>query len=77
MVTRGYMSDGIMEYGIESVRICEHCQCLMNEGWLVDDMRTFCSDECLERDMPQLDIQELKAHANEEGCSAYWTEWED
>lgn len=48
----------------------------MDEGWLVDDIRTFCSDGCLQAEFPNADLDVLKAEAGEEGCWAYWTKWE-
>ena len=37
----GCLDDIIAEHGLDNVRVCEHCHRLMDEGWLVDDVRTF------------------------------------
>ena len=76
LVTLGHLDEILSEYEVEDVRICEHCHRLMAEGWLVDDMLTFCSDKCLKAGMPDADLADLKAHACEDGSSVYWTRWE-
>lgn len=73
---RQAIEDVICEYGIETVRICNHCNRLMNEGWMYHDFKTYCSDGCMLRDNPDEDIMELYRHACEEDCVAYWTKWE-
>lgn len=73
----GLLEDIISEYEIEDVRICEHCHHLMNEGWLVDDIRTFCSDKCLQSAFPDIAVSGLRSHPQDENCRAYWTRWED
>lgn len=71
------LNDIIEKNEIDNVRICEHCHHLMDEGWLVDDIHTFCSDECLLCAFPNICIDELKAHSLDDRCLAYWTKWED
>lgn len=77
LVMLGHLDDIIGEHEIGNVRICEHCHHLMDEGWLVDDIRTFCSNECLQNEYPNINISELKAHALDVKCWAYWTKWEE
>lgn len=74
--TLGRLEDMISESELDNVRVCEHCHHLMDEGWLVDDIRTFCSDECLRSAYPKIDMDELQAHALDSDCRAYWTRWE-
>ena len=66
----GHLDDIIGEYGLGNVRVCEHCHHPMDEGWLVDDIRTFCSDECLLHACPDIDISAADS-------PAYWTKWEE
>lgn len=73
----GLLEDFITECELDNVRICEHCHHLMDEGWLVDDCRTFCSDECLRSAYPNIDISELQAQPPDSDCWAYWTRWEE
>lgn len=73
---QGALEDVICEYGIETVRECTHCHELMNEGWIFHDYETFCSDECLMCEHPDVDIKYLKEHASDEDSVAYWTAWE-
>lgn len=72
----GLLEDIIVECELENVRVCEHCHHLMDEGWLVDDAQAFCSDECLKKAYPSIDISNLRSHAVDEDCQAYWTKWE-
>ena len=62
----GHMEEIILEYEVEDVRLCEHCHRLMDEGWLVGGMQTFCSDDCLKSSFPDVDVEELKAEAGKE-----------
>lgn len=77
LIMLGHLDDIISEYEIDNVRVCEHCHHLMIEGWLVDDIRTFCSDECLLYESPNICISELNAHSLDADCLAYWTKWEE
>lgn len=72
----GCLDDIIAEHGLDNVRVCEHCHRLMDEGWLVDDVRTFCSDECLQIAFPDIRLSELLDDSHDE-CFAYWTKWEE
>ena len=67
----------ITEKELDDIRICEHCHHLMDEGWLVDDCRTFCSDDCLEAVFPNINHSRTAENSLEENHSAYWTKWED
>lgn len=73
----GRLEDIITESELDNVRICEHCHHLMDEGWLVEDSRTFCSDECLQSAYSNINISELKTYSLDVKCWAYWTKWED
>ena len=68
---------------LDSIRICEHCGAPMNEGYLVNDMWTFCSEECAraallspEYGWTEETFNEHLAHADEEDSVIYWTQWE-
>ena len=76
LIELGRLEDIISENEIKNVRVCEHCHHLMNEGWLVDDIRTFCSNECLLSTFPNINISEWQANATDDSSSAYWTAWE-
>lgn len=73
----GRLEDIIEECELENVRVCEHCHHLMSEGWLVDDIRTFCSDKCLRNACSDIDVSALQTDSQETDCLAYWTKWED
>lgn len=77
LVMLGHLDELISEYEINHVRTCEHCHHLMDEGWLVDEIRTFCSDECLLRACPNMNMQDLQAHSSDVDSLAYWPKWED
>ena len=68
---------------LDSIRICEHCGAPMNEGYLVNDMWTFCSEDCARAALlsPEYGWTEETfnnhfAHADEEDSVIYWTQWE-
>lgn len=68
---------------LESIRICEHCGAPMNEGYLVNDFNTYCSEECAraallspEGGWTEETFNEHLAHADEEDSVIYWTQWE-
>ena len=68
---------------LDSIRICEHCGAPMNEGYLVNDMWTFCSEECAraallspEYGWTEETFNSHLAHADEEDSVIYWTQWE-
>ena len=77
LVMRGCLDDIISEYEIDNVRVCEHCHHLMDEGWLVDNIRTFCSDECLQSAFPDAKISEMRKLSLDTDSWAYWTKWEE
>lgn len=77
LIVLGRLEDIISENEINNMRVCEHCHHLMNEGWLVDDIRTFCSNECLLSTFPDVNISGLQSNATDDNCSAYWTAWEE
>ena len=68
---------------LDSIRICEHCGAPMNEGYLVNEMWTFCSEECAraallspEYGWTEETFNNHLAHADEEDSVIYWTQWE-
>lgn len=68
---------------LDSIRICEHCGAPMNEGYLVNDFNTYCSEECAraallspEGGWTEDTFNEHLAHADEEDSVIYWTQWE-
>ena len=73
---RGALEDVISEYEIETVRECNHCHQLMNEGWIYAGCETYCSEECLLKAHPDEDVDELKKQAEDDDSDSYWTTWE-
>ena len=68
---------------LDSIRVCEHCGAPMNEGYLVNDFNTYCSEECAkaallspEGGWTEETFNEHLAHADEEDSVIYWTQWE-
>lgn len=68
---------------LDSIRICEHCGAPMNEGYLVNDFNTYCSEECVKAALLSPEggwteeiFNEHLAHADEEDSVIYWTQWE-
>lgn len=68
---------------LDSIRICEHCGAPMNEGYLVNDFNTYCSEECTraallspEGGWTEEVFNEHLTHADEENSVIYWTQWE-
>lgn len=74
--SKGILDDVISTNDIESVRVCEHCGNLMNEGWVYEGIENYCSDACLKAAHPEIDIDVLKVHAIEDNSNSYWTTWE-
>jgi len=73
----GALDDVITDYNVESVRVCRHCHKLMNEGWLVEDIETYCSDECFLAACPEMTQEDINAlDTDDENTIAYWTAWE-
>ena len=69
--------------GLKNIRVCEHCGAPMNEGYLVNDMWTFCSEECTraallspEYGWTEETFNNHLAHADEENNVIYKTQWE-
>lgn len=60
-------------------RYCEHCGKGMNEGYLVDNRLTYCSEGCARADLTDARFDELMARleADEDYDGFYWTEWEE
>lgn len=74
---KGVLDDVISTYDVESVRVCEQCGNLMNEGWVYEGIENYCSDTCLKSSHPEIDIELLKLQAIEDKSNSYWTSWED
>jgi len=75
--SKGILDDVISTNDIESVRVCEHCGNLMNEGWVYEGIESYCSDACLKDAHPKIDIDMLKVHAIDDNSNSYWTKWEE
>lgn len=60
-------------------RYCEFCGRGMNEGYLVDNSLTYCSERCARMDLSDAKFEELMARleADEDFDGIYWTEWEE
>lgn len=71
------LDDVISSNDIESVRVCENCGKIMNEGWVYEGIENYCSDTCLKTSHPEIDIDLLKRQAIEDKSNSYWTTWED
>lgn len=61
---------------ITFVRECNHCHQLMNEGWIVNDIETYCSDRCLQQAYTKVDMDLIKSQAEDEDAVAYWSSFE-
>ena len=68
---------------LDSIRVCEHCGAPMNEGYLVNDFNTYCSEECAKAALLSPEggwteeiFNEHLTHADEEDSVIYWTQWE-
>lgn len=73
---RESIEDVICEYNIESLRVCNTCHRLMNEGWIYNNCETYCSDKCLMKSHPDENIAKMKERASEDYSETYWTVWE-
>lgn len=73
---RGALEEVVCDYGIETVRECNGCHRLMDEGWLFRGYETFCSDECLIQAHPEVDLEVLRSEASTNDSDSYWTTWE-
>lgn len=68
---------------LDSIRICEHCGAPMNEGYLVNDFNTYCSEKCAKAALLSPEggwteeiFNEHLVHADKEDSVIYWTKWE-
>lgn len=73
---RGALEDVICEYGIETIRECNHCHRLMREGWLYHDFEAYCSDKGLMAAHPEECIETMRRQASEDDAETCWTAWE-
>lgn len=73
---RNALEEVVCDYGIETVRECNGCHRLMDEGWIFRGFETFCSDECLMAAHPEEDLTRLRQEANTDDSDSYWTRWE-
>lgn len=73
---RGALEDVICEYGIETIRECNHCHRLMREGWLYANFETYCSDKCLMAAHPAECIETMRHQASEDDAETCWMAWE-
>lgn len=71
------LDDVISSNDIESVRVCENCGKLMNEGWVYEGIENYSSDTCLKTSHSEIDINFLKHQAIEDKSNRYWTTGED
>jgi len=68
----------IENHDLDTIRVCEHCGKLINEGYLKDDFNTYCSEECVKAATGWSDetFNEHIANADCEYADIYWTMWE-
>lgn len=73
----------IGRYGLDTISICGHCGRPMNEGYLVNDMWAFCSEECTraallspEYGWTEETVGEHLSHAGEEDGVICRKKWE-
>lgn len=64
----------IEECGIEDMRTCQHCRRLINEGWWCDETWSYCSDECMIAENPEISKQEIEKLKETDG-GIEWMEW--
>lgn len=82
LINNPQVRDHIIEHHeLDSVRVCEHCGKLMNEGYLVNDFNTYCSEECARAATAKMGwteemFNERLADADSEDACIYWTQWE-
>lgn len=72
----------ICRYGLGTIRICEHCGRPMREGYLVNDINSFCGRECTkaallspEGGWTEETFNKHLAHAGEEDSVIRRTQW--
>lgn len=73
---RNALEDVILDYEIETLRVCNCCGNLMNEGWIYQGIETYCSDDCLMKSHPNENLCDIKEQACLENSDIYWTQWE-
>ena len=73
---RNALEDVILDYEIETLRVCNCCGRLMNEGWIYQGIETYCSDDCLMKSHPNENLCDIKEQACLENSDIYWTQWE-
>jgi hypothetical protein len=76
------LREGIIEREeLDSIRICKHCGAPMYEGYLVNDLDTYCSEACARASISEIgwtvqEFYENLAYAEDENSCIYWTQWE-
>ena len=76
------LRENIIEHNkLDSIRICEYCGAPMNEGYLVNDFDTYCSEECARAATTEMgwtteQFNQHLANADNEDSCVYWTQWE-
>ena len=68
----------IDEWLLDSIRICDRCGQPMYEGYIKDDRKMYCSEECVRKacGWDEETFKEHISHAEEMDAEIYWTEWE-
>lgn len=71
------LEEVILANDIGSLRVCAHCGKQMNTGWSCADS-PYCSDQCLQADNPDIDLDELanRTDAELDASNVFWTTWE-
>ena len=57
---------------LDCLRVCDECGKPMIEGYVVDGCDTYCSDECLHKNLTDEEYEELYEDGNGD---TYWTTW--
>lgn len=57
---------------LDCFRICDECGKPMIVGYVIDGCKTYCSDECLHKNLSDEEYQELYDEGNGD---TYWTTW--
>lgn len=63
--------DSLSEH-LDCLRVCDECGKPMIEGYVVDGCDTYCSDECLHKNLTDEEYEELYEDGNGD---TYWTTW--
>lgn len=76
----GSKEELIDAWELDTIRICEYCGMPMFEGYLVNDLETYCSEKCAREAMAwcwdEDTFNEHLANADSEDACIYWTQWE-